>query len=175
MLVYYICHTCGGFTVAGDKLECCSYCHSKTIIELSDAQLREELGKCDNENIRKLQGEKLWYGKMSNEQKELFVKQLQKDYVENQYLFNKEKHLEYENKKYEYQKLQSEEFRKESQARRDRERAEYEATRPRCPTCHSTDIKPITATQKAGSFLMLGIFSQKIKHQFHCNHCGYEW
>lgn len=112
---------------------------------------------------------------MSPEQRNIFVKQLQKDYVKNQPLFDEEKHLKYENKKREYQKLQNEEFRQKAQDRRDRERAEREATRPRCPTCHSTDIKPITVTQKAGSFLMFGIFSQKVKRQFHCNNCGYEW
>lgn len=175
MLVYYICLTCGGFTVAGNELECCSYCHSKNIIELADTKLREELGKSNNEYLLKLQKEKLWYGKMSPEQRNIFVKQLQKDYVKNQPLFDEEKHLKYENKKREYQKLQNEEFRQKAQDRRDRERAEREATRPRCPTCHSTDINPITVTQKAGSFLMFGIFSQKVKRQFHCNNCGYEW
>lgn len=51
----------------------------------------------------------------------------------------------------------------------------YEDTRPRCPTCSSTDIKKISAVSKVGSVALWGIFSQKVKKQFHCNHCGYEW
>ena len=53
--------------------------------------------------------------------------------------------------------------------------AELEATRPRCPTCSSTRIHKISALSKAGSVAMFGIFSQKVKRQFHCDNCGYEW
>nr|DAG42687.1 MAG TPA: PhnA Zinc-Ribbon [Caudoviricetes sp.] len=28
---------------------------------------------------------------------------------------------------------------------------------------------------KAASVGLFGVFSQKVKHQFHCNSCGYEW
>lgn len=46
---------------------------------------------------------------------------------------------------------------------------------PKCPTCSSTNIKIISGTTKAISVAMFGFFSQKIKKQFHCNNCGYEW
>lgn len=46
---------------------------------------------------------------------------------------------------------------------------------PKCPTCNSTNIKKISGLSKAGSVAMFGIFSQKVKHQFKCNNCGYEW
>ena len=44
-----------------------------------------------------------------------------------------------------------------------------------CPTCGSTNTKKISGLSKAASVGLFGIFSQKVKHQFHCNSCGYEW
>lgn len=46
---------------------------------------------------------------------------------------------------------------------------------PKCPTCQSTDIKRISALSKAGSVFMWGLLSQKVKKQWHCNNCSYEW
>ena len=50
-----------------------------------------------------------------------------------------------------------------------------QANVPKCPTCSSTNIKMVSGTSKAVSVAMFGIFSQKVKHQFKCNNCGYEW
>ncbi|MDE7207477.1 MAG: hypothetical protein K2N90_10050 [Lachnospiraceae bacterium] len=47
--------------------------------------------------------------------------------------------------------------------------------KPKCPTCSSTNVRKISSLSKAGSVAMFGIFSQKVKHQFKCNNCGYEW
>ena len=44
--------------------------------------------------------------------------------------------------------------------------------KPKCPTCQSTNIKKISGLSKAGSVAMFGIFSQKVKKQWHCNGCG---
>lgn len=46
---------------------------------------------------------------------------------------------------------------------------------PKCPTCGSTNIRKISATSKAVSAGLFGIFSPKIRKQFHCNSCKYEW
>lgn len=46
---------------------------------------------------------------------------------------------------------------------------------PKCPTCGSPDIEKISGTSKAVSFALFGIFSNKVKHQFKCKNCGYEW
>lgn len=46
---------------------------------------------------------------------------------------------------------------------------------PKCPTCQSTNIKKISSLSKAGSVAMWGIFSQKVRKQWHCNNCGSEW
>lgn len=47
--------------------------------------------------------------------------------------------------------------------------------KPKCPTCGSTNIKKVSGTSKAISVAMFGLLSQKVKKQFHCNSCGYEW
>lgn len=46
---------------------------------------------------------------------------------------------------------------------------------PQCPTCQSTNIKKVSTASKAGSVFMWGLLSQKVKKQWHCNNCGYEW
>ena len=43
---------------------------------------------------------------------------------------------------------------------------------PKCPTCQSTNTKKISGLSKAGSVALFGIFSQKVKKQWHCNGCG---
>lgn len=46
---------------------------------------------------------------------------------------------------------------------------------PRCPTCGSTEIKPISATERATSIIGLGIFSKKINKTYKCLNCKYIW
>ena len=40
-----------------------------------------------------------------------------------------------------------------------------------CPYCNSTNCKKISGVSKATSVAMFGIFSQKVKRQWHCNNC----
>lgn len=47
--------------------------------------------------------------------------------------------------------------------------------KPTCPTCSSTNVSKISAMSKAVSVGLWGIFSQKVKRQFKCGNCGYEW
>ncbi len=47
--------------------------------------------------------------------------------------------------------------------------------RPKCPTCNSTNIKPISTTSKVAGVAMFGLLSTKRHKVFHCNNCGYEW
>lgn len=48
-------------------------------------------------------------------------------------------------------------------------------TTPRCPHCHSSNIKPISALNRGTSIAMLGVFSKKINKSFECKNCGYTW
>lgn len=47
--------------------------------------------------------------------------------------------------------------------------------KPKCPTCGSTNIKPITATERATSIIGLGIFSKKINKTYKCLNCKCTW
>ena len=51
-----------------------------------------------------------------------------------------------------------------------RERA-MESKTVSCPICNSTNVKKISATSRASSAIMFGIFSKKIGKQWHCNNC----
>ncbi len=46
---------------------------------------------------------------------------------------------------------------------------------PRCPTCGSANIKPISATERATSIIGLGIFSKKINKTYKCLNCKCTW
>lgn len=50
-----------------------------------------------------------------------------------------------------------------------------EEDKPKCPNCHSTNIKAITGTERAMSIIGLGIFSKKINKSFKCLSCEYTW
>lgn len=47
-----------------------------------------------------------------------------------------------------------------------------QCNQPKCPTCGSTNLRKISNLSKAGSVALFGIFSQKVKKQWHCNNCG---
>ena len=51
---------------------------------------------------------------------------------------------------------------------------EANVSKPKCSTCQSENIQKISTMTKAGSVALWGIFSQKIKKQWHCNSCGSE-
>lgn len=51
----------------------------------------------------------------------------------------------------------------------------YEASRPKCPTCNSTNIQRISGTRKVAGALGFGIFSKTARSQYECINCGYKW
>lgn len=59
------------------------------------------------------------------------------------------------------------EFRKKQQA--------IQASKPHCPTCQSTNIKKISATEKTIGAIGFGLLSKTAKSQFECKNCGYKW
>ena len=44
---------------------------------------------------------------------------------------------------------------------------------PKCPTCGSLSVKPISGAERATSVGFFGLFSKKINKSFKCNNCGY--
>lgn len=43
---------------------------------------------------------------------------------------------------------------------------------PTCPFCKSNNVKKISGSSKAVSVALWGLFSQKVKKQWHCNNCN---
>ena len=48
---------------------------------------------------------------------------------------------------------------------------------PKCPTCGSTNIRHITATERGVNAVVFGVFGTKRKCQFECQNpnCKYRW
>ena len=46
---------------------------------------------------------------------------------------------------------------------------------PKCPTCHSTNIRKMGGIERGASIYAFGIFSKKINKTFKCQNCGYTW
>ncbi len=61
------------------------------------------------------------------------------------------------------------------QEQQDEIKEQQDSSKPHCPTCGSTNIKPITGTERAVSVIGLGILSKKINKTYKCRNCGYTW
>lgn len=54
----------------------------------------------------------------------------------------------------------------------DKAKKEANSNQVHCPYCNSTNVNKISGLAKAGSVALFGIFSQKVKKQWHCRQCG---
>ena len=54
----------------------------------------------------------------------------------------------------------------------DKAKKEVNSNQVHCPYCNSTNVNKISGLAKAGSVALFGIFSQKVKKQWHCRQCG---
>ena len=50
-----------------------------------------------------------------------------------------------------------------------------ESSKPKCPTCGSTNIEKISAGKKITGGLFFGLFSSDVRKTFRCKNCGYKW
>lgn len=55
------------------------------------------------------------------------------------------------------------------------QKAAAESSKPKCPTCGSTNVKPITGTERAMSVIGFGLFSKKIGKSYKCLNCKCTW
>lgn len=46
---------------------------------------------------------------------------------------------------------------------------------PKCPTCGSTNVHPISDGKKAVGFLIMGVFSKNFGKSYECDNCKYKW
>ena len=49
------------------------------------------------------------------------------------------------------------------------------AARPRCPTCGSFAVRPVSTAARAVSVAAVGLASSKIGKTYECTACGYKW
>lgn len=50
-----------------------------------------------------------------------------------------------------------------------------QSNKPKCPTCGSTNVHPISSGKKALGFLTVGIFSSSFGKSYECENCKYKW
>lgn len=55
------------------------------------------------------------------------------------------------------------------------QQSNQQATKPKCPTCGSTNIEKISAIARGMSLGMFGLASKTARSQFMCKNCGYKW
>ena len=102
---------------------------------------------------------------ISNESKALLIKELVKTSPEfDQYLFD---HRD------EILAKQSAEF--DAKMAHGKAILEEQSRVPKCPTCHSTNIRKMGGIERGASIYAFGIFSKKINKTFKCQNCGYTW
>lgn len=157
----YICLKCGGINrfKIGTRFPICEYCESDIFLPLSfdDSDKIYDEFKADNPDL---------YGRERHLQ---FEEHLREQY----HIFDNPQF-----DKIAYNKmLQAEKAAEQATIQECRELDRAAAGHPtiKCPNCGSKNTSKITALSKAVSVGFFGLFSQKVKHQFHCNSCGYEW
>ena len=64
---------------------------------------------------------------------------------------------------------------KEEQEAKLKQQEQYGQNIPKCPTCGSTNVRPISGFNRAGSMFMWGIMSSKIGKTYECLNCKYKW
>ena len=146
MLCY--CKKCGRIIlfIIEDKLEC-DCCHSK-VSPVPDEFLVGESKMVINKNL-----------------KQQFINEYIKTSPEfDQYLFD---HRD------EILAKQSAEF--DAKMAHGKAILEEQSRVPKCPTCHSTNIRKMGGIERGASIYAFGIFSKKVNKTFKCQNCGYTW
>ena len=55
------------------------------------------------------------------------------------------------------------------------EHQEKQQNTPKCPTCGSTNVRPISTAKKATGFVLAGVFSSNFGKSYECLQCKYKW
>lgn len=173
----YVCPICGEWSDTTDRFPVCEFCGNENVIIVS----RDEISEIQND-IRKLPepARRKYLTEDANSDIErmgiMTTEYIRQKYVFNDPRFSKTKFNERERALRERVAYIDAHKKEEIAALREEVYGEPNPYRKvTCPTCGSTNTKKISGMAKAASVGLFGIFSQKVKHQFHCNSCGYEW
>lgn len=166
MVRNYRCPRCGyGGTSMKNKFPICECCGYEDVIVDETGRF----GAAVDEYCKKFPQKSL------EEIKDMVREDEREKYTYNSPVFSKTENA----KRIKYEEAQKQQWNAQvKQAREDWQRlqaGENVFNNVKCPTCGSTNTRKISAGAKAVSVGLFGIFSQKVKHQFHCNSCGYEW
>ena len=165
----YVCPVCGNRNRSEDRFPICDFCGCEDVIILTDDEISEI-----QDDIRKLP-EKAQQKYLTEEPKSDFYKMgiMTTEYIRQKYVFNDPR---FSKSKFNERERKEEKDYQEFKERSKRAVAAYYGHPTiTCPTCGSTNTEKISALSKGVSVGLFGIFSQKVKHQFRCKTCGYEW
>lgn len=48
-------------------------------------------------------------------------------------------------------------------------------SKPKCPTCNSTNVEKISTFKKIFGGAMFGLYSSDVRNTMHCKNCGNKW
>ena len=163
-----------------DKIMTCPYCKGKlhyledeSIVSMKDYNLK------DNQTFLKMNGFTGWY--IDRQYVQTLEKKLIDEFVSNLPTFDKYAmydRLDKQQKKTDQNIKENEEaiqWVKEGAIQREQERRAAESSKPKCPTCGSTNVKPISGGERAMSIIGFGLFSKKIGKSYKCMNCKYTW
>lgn len=169
---YYICPICGDYHGTDDRFPVCDFCKYEDVIIFNEDEIEAIKNKIEAmpEDERKI----LEKGEPCDDPKYgLPINFAVGEYLRPKYVFNDPR---FSKVKYnERVKAETEYIHKKRKEDEEFVAAYYGHPTITCPTCGSTNTKKISGLSKAASVGLFGIFSQKVKHQFKCNSCGYEW
>ena len=80
----------------------------------------------------------------------------------------------YEKDPIEYQ-LKISQFKTQVQQQEQAQKSRVESNIPKCPTCGSTNIKPISGTKRWLTAGLFGLASSNVGKSMECKACGYKW
>ena len=95
-------------------------------------------------------------------------KEILEEYVKPNPLFDEELY----NKRIALEKRQEEAT--SNRLRMEKQQAQ-KANVPKCPTCGSTNVHPISTAKKAFGFALVGLFSSNLGKSYECDNCKYKW
>lgn len=169
-LKFYICPICGSFHGTDDRFPVCGFCKNEDVVVFSEEEMeaiRNTVRALPEDELRVLEkGEPCDDPHYSTRINFAVGEYLRPKYVFNDPRFSKAKYNERIKDTLEYVK---------QSRRKDEEFVSTYYGHPKCPTCGSLNTNKISGLTKAVSVGLFGIFSQKVKRQYHCNSCGYEW
>ena len=149
MLFYHYCPKCGNITLPPENNKKCNYCGEEclpTHISFSDS-LHLDWEKEPNYDPDKI---------------------ILEEYVKPNPLFDEELY----NKRIALEKKQEEIS--SNRLRMEKQQAQR-ANVPKCPTCGSTNVHPISTGKRAAGFLLAGVFSSSFGKSYECDDCKYKW